>query len=171
MSKQPENPSALTLDTVVRLAKELTLRAGGHAPTVIAEGSRDSIVVNIDEIAATYEQRIRQMTALGALLARRGDVGVLQQAFFIAEGWMSRGSTDTPPTLPPSQDPQRREVLIVSHLDIRQAKRAVVLHEMTRNPQGTLLTLDALPETDGSLDVHSPLLNALATGFWGIRKR
>jgi len=168
--ERPQKPSTFTLDEVVQIAKELTLSSGGHVPTLIAGGSRDSMVVKIDEIASTHEQRIHQMTALGAVLARSGKIGALQQVYFISEGWMTRGSADTPATLPPSQDPQRLEVLLVSHLDVRQAKSTLVLHEMNRNAQGVLTTLDALPQVDGTFDVYSPLLNAVAVGFSNVRR-
>jgi hypothetical protein len=50
--------------------------------------------------------RQEQLLFAGLALAITGEVGALQQAFFISEGWMSVAEPDQPIATLPSQDPQ-----------------------------------------------------------------
>jgi hypothetical protein len=163
----------LTLDDVTCTAKETTLRAGYHLPTVIVEGERRSIVGQIEQLADTFEEREAQMFVQGMAVAQMGGMGVLQQVFFISEGWMSVRSKDAPPSLPPSQDPQRKEVLIVAHHQVQSVKNTGVMFEMRRNVKGKLIELPALPMPDAQtdLDFRNPLLEAFVIGFLGSAKK
>ena len=157
----------LTLDAVVTVARRVTLQQGGHIPTVIAEGDRSSIQVQIDPIAPTFEEREQQFFLMGYALSQNGHIGVLSQAFFICEGWMSKPVKGKMPRTLPSQDPQRQEVLMVSHFDVQQAKSDAAMFIMQRNSKQKLLALvpEVLPKE--SLEVANPLLEALALGFLG----
>ena len=170
-----ENPKRqlLTLDQVSRTAKETTLKAGYHVPTLMIEGDLRSIISQIQQLANTFEGRETQMFMHGFLLANVGDIGVLQQVFFISEGWMSVGSKETPPQMPPSRDPQRKEVLIIAHHHVQPVKNTGVMFEMRRNVKGKLIGLPPLrvPETQRDLDFRSPLLEAFVLGFLGNAQR
>ena len=167
--REEETPKPLLpLDTVVQTATAVLLRDGYHVPTLIAEGERQSIVTQLKPLAATSEGRAQQLYALGAILAETGELGVLQQVFFITEAWLSLATSEHPPHFPPSEDPQRTEILVVSRMGMQPPQTEVVIFEMQRNKQGTLVSLESLdkqipPEQPGSAE--SPLLIAFAIGF------
>lgn len=160
----------LSLEDVAQFAKAVALQDGYHRPTLIAEGERQAIVTQIESIAPTHEGRAQQMFTLGAVLAESGELGVLQQVFFITEAWMSVATTDEPPHVPPSQDPQRREILVVSRLTIQPPQTEIVVYEMKRDSANTLIHLEEMEKnTTGEPEAvaESPLLEAFAIGFLG----
>lgn len=160
-------PIPLPFELVTLVARELTLRDGGHEPTLIIDGSNGPAVVQIDALAPRLGERIEQMFFAGASLARKGHVGRLRQVFFIAEGWVSTAQDGSPPNLPPSQDPNRKEVLIISGYAPATGQANLALLEMIRDPEGTLRELrefERFGEDDE--DVRSPLLMAFVKGFF-----
>lgn len=165
-----EQRQPLTLESVVRLAKQVILRDGHHQPALIADGDRRRVVTWIEPMGTTHDARVLQMIVMGEVLAEQGDLGVLRQVFLITEAWMSIAAADQPLRLAPSQDPQRKEVLVVSQLAIRPPQTELVLFEMKRDRQGKLTkleTLDLQIKDDPSTHAESPLLEAFAIGFLG----
>jgi hypothetical protein len=156
-----------TFDEVTRIAREVALKHGGHVPVLIAEGTRRSFGGRIANLPDTHEDRIRWMLSAGYALARSGEVGGLQQVIFISEGWMSIGE-GTLPESRPSQDPARKEVLLVSNLTIRDRCSRVVIFEMVRDVEGELTELRdlQLPGEYNKGLAETPLLDAFADGFY-----
>jgi hypothetical protein len=109
----------LTFEEVVSQAREVTLEHGGHVPMLIAEGTEQSVVVRITEFDSTFDGCRQQMFELGFTLARKDMPELLDQVFFICEAWMNL-VTDKKVAVPPSQDPKRKEILFISHLDTRK---------------------------------------------------
>jgi hypothetical protein len=160
--ERPQPPNRLTFEEVVRQAYEVTLEQGSHIPTVIAEGSEQSVVVRITELANTFEGRRQQMFELGFTLARKDLLGILDQVFFICEAWMNL-ATNKKAAVPPSQDSKRKEILLISHLDTRKNVDQVAVFEMIRTTDGKLKRLQEL-EREG-MQVNSPLLLAFVHGY------
>jgi hypothetical protein len=168
-----ETPPALSLEAVIALAQESLLRDGYHLPTLIAEGTQQSTVIQLERMASTFEARAQQMLLLGAMLAQQGELGVLHHVFFITEAWMSIGTPTSLPKHRPSKDPQRTEVLTVSQRVIRPPQTEIVVFEMQRDATGKLVRLEDLHPQLGSENARtaqSPLLEAFAIGFLGIAK-
>lgn len=170
MPKPPERPSpSLTLSSIVQTAKAIVLEHGGHVSTLIAEDDLQAIMIQIHDLQPTHEARAAQFFILGFTLALSGEVGVLQQAFFISEGWMSAAQLGKAPKVPPSQDPQRKEVLLVSQLDVSTEKSELVVIEMIRDAAGQLVNLeDFQPSSEPrehDITVENPLLLAFVNGF------
>jgi hypothetical protein len=95
-------------------------------------------------------------------------VGILQQAFFISEGWLSVTEKGQPATIPPSQDPKHKEVLIVSELNVDEVEEAemnILVYEMLRDTHGELRELTRQNELDQRGNGVSPLLDAFLAGF------
>jgi hypothetical protein len=165
MGKENERrPFQFTLEGVTRVASEVALRHGGHVPTVIAEGSRQPVIVELADVGNTSEDRARMMYVLGFELARSQAVGVLWQVFFISEGWLSVSQGSERPVVPPSNDPKRKEVLLISHVEIGQQQTQMTLLEMIRDDEGQLAELKALETIDDAV-VKSGLLEALLRGY------
>lgn len=169
MPNETRNSALFTLAEVSRIAQENVLTYGKHAPTVIAEGDRRTLIVQIDPLAPTHAGRAEQMFVLGLTLAASGEVGVLQQVFFVSEAWMSIAEPGKPLELPPSEDPQRREVLMIAQHVLKPVANKVVAFEMQRDGQGLLKTLEPAParEKPRNEEARSPLIEAFVIGFLG----
>jgi hypothetical protein len=160
----------LSLEEVAQFAKTVTLEDGYHRPTVIVEGALQVIATQLESIAPTHEGRAQQMFMLGAVLAERSELGVLQQVFFITEAWMSIATKDNPPRILPSQDPQRKEILAVSRMTFLPPQTEMVIYEMKRDSEGKLISLEDIDRkiaSENEVQAESPLLEAFAIGFLG----
>lgn len=170
MPSDESSKPRLSLEEVAQFAKTVTLEDGYHRPTVIVEGALQVIATQLESIAPTHEGRAQQMFTLGAVLAERSDLGVLQQVFFITEAWMSIATADKPPEFLPSQDPQRKEILAVSRLTIQPPRTEMVIYEMKRDSANKLIQLEELEKNiagEPEAVTESPLLEAFAIGFLG----
>lgn len=155
----------LSLAEVSQRAKEVTLKDGEHAPTLMVEGNRAGSVMQFTELAPTHEGRAQQMFTAGFWLAQQREIGSLSQVFFITEAWMSASQGGQLPTVMPSQDPQRLEVLIISQLQVVSQRKDVAIWEMQRNPEGQLVQLVAFNVEEDKHQIESPLLSAFTAGF------
>ena len=155
-----------SFEEVTQKAKEITFQDGQHVPVLIVEGSKSLIVSQIQAMPDTHGERLELMRFLGQALAKGGKVGKLEQVFFISEGWMSTASKDKPPDVRPSEDPARKEVLIISGLELNSLRRSLRLFEMVRNQGKQVIDLPELiaPQArEGEIEI--PLLDAFAQGF------
>lgn len=163
--EQDKHQREFTLEDVSRTACEIALRYAGHMPTLIAEGRLTSLMSNITPMPTEHEQRIALMHATGFLFAQSGQLGELVQVFFICEAWLSLPVAGEPPEVPPSQDPNHTEVLIISHFDMEAQQANLRLYEMQRT-EGQLVQLNPMtPLTEAGGSVESPLLDAFVIGF------
>jgi len=166
MKEREPRRDELSLQEVIRLAQEVILREGAHLPTVIAEGSEQTVITQIAHLAGTHEERAQQLFIAGFMLAQSRLVGRLEQVFFIAEGWMSEAEEGRPPEHPPSRDPRRKEILFISSLKLRSRESDLALFEMLRDGQGQLIELRAHQPPADHVTVESPLLTAFVAGFY-----
>jgi hypothetical protein len=160
--ERPQPPKRLTFEEVTRQARETTLEHGGHVPMLIVEGSEQTVIVRIEDLASDSEGRRRQMFELGFTLAQKDLLGMLDQVFFICEAWMSQ-ATDKEGTMPPSEDPKRKEIMLISHLDTRNNTDQVAVFEMIRTAHGKLKRLQELDRQ--GMQINSPLLLVLIHGY------
>jgi len=162
--EQEPEPTPFTLEEVVRVAKETTLQDGWHMPTVLADDGRVSVVLQMTEMGKTHQERVAMMNAAGFALGKSDTIGQLEQVFFITEAWMSM-----PPggelTLPPSQDPNRIEVLLISQLEVAERRGDLVMFEMIRDGEQLVDLKEFAPRGEKDLSFDSPLLDAFANGF------
>lgn len=84
-----------------------------------------------------------------------------------SEGWMIVGEEGRPTASRPSQDPKRKEVLVISNLLTRKQRSRLVIFEMIRDVEGQLTELRdiQLPDENGEGHAETPLLDAFADGF------
>lgn len=167
MSTEGETqPPELTLESVSQVARAVTLQHGHHVPTLITVGSKETLVAQLPDFEDTHEGRVQQMTAIGVAVAQDADIGLLERVFFISEAWMSLAKDGKLPEILPSQDPARKEVLVVSSLDIAAREPDMVLFEMIRNNKGKLKRLtEVAPANEEGRQVESPLLSAFVYGY------
>lgn len=162
--KHPSEPS-LHLKDIVRLAEEVLMRDGGHLTTLIVEGASDTLVTQLPDLPGEPEVRQSLLFQVGALLARDFDLGRLRQVFMITEGWLSLRQEGKPPIDRPSQDPERKEVLVVAAIFPPSGRQAVELRGMIRNAQGELIEVTQLDKPEGATEAENPLLEAFVAGY------
>jgi hypothetical protein len=163
----PESkPGRFTLEDVARQAQEVTLKDGRHVPMLLINGDNQSIATALTELPSTHEARRELMRLAGHAVAQSGTATKLEQVFFICEAWMSVAKEDGTIDVPPSQDPNRLEVLIISSLEVASNQPGIVAFEMVRDSKGELTELkpvEVAEEKEGS--VETPLLDAFVDGF------
>ena len=156
----------ISLEEIVSNAKEIALRDGNHVPVLVVEGSKNLVVGQIPDLPGTHGERVELMRFLGQAAAKSGRVGHLQQVFMVSEGWMSMASKDKPAKMIPSQDPDRKEVLIISGMQIKECKKQLRLFEMLRDSDNRVVSLEELmPEAKKEESVEIPILEAFVQGF------
>lgn len=167
--EREQPPSSVHFEEVVRIAKEVLLRDGYHIPTLIVEGTNDSLILQFDHMAQTHEARAQQLLVAGYAVGHDMSLVALRQVFFITEAWLSIRNEDGLPEIPPSADPNRIEVLAITGLDLTKQHTSMLLLEMVRNDQDKLVELreqmQASPGHEAGYSAESPLLDAFVTGF------
>jgi hypothetical protein len=156
----------IDLDTLAEQAREVLLRDGYHAAMLFVETSLQTLAIQISEIAETHEERLAQMFLAGFKLSRVAEIGILQQVFFITEAWLSIVE-ENKPYIQPSKDPKRKEVLMITQMDVPENKIATRTLEMKRDKKGKLVQIIKRPPLEGE-SAESPLLTAFVIGFLGI---
>lgn len=166
MSKEKRQPeSHLRLQDVLQLAEEVILRDGHHLPTLLVEGSTDYLIMQMPGLPSEPEARQAMLFAVGALLSTEHSVGSLRQVFLITEGWLSVEHDGKPPVERPSQDPRRKEVLVIAAVYPPTGKQALKLREMIRDANGQLIDLLIYRPPGKEVEPESPLLQAFVAGY------
>lgn len=131
------------------------------------EGDRNSVIIPISDLEDTHERRVRQMFTMGVALAKRDEIGLPEQTFFITEAWMSTMKEQHAPIVPPSQDSDRQEVLFVSNLDLIDGQSRAVMFEMIRDRKNNLMEVNEMQigDREQPAQVENPLLTAFVHGF------
>jgi hypothetical protein len=165
---QESSHGPIAFDEVVRVATETLLRDGYHIPTIFAEGSSASAAIQIDSLASSSVERQAQLFIAAMQLALEGRLGSLQQVILITEAWMSEAEGTKPPVIPPSEDPNRREILIVTGRNLREDAVRFAVFDMVRDAEGQLVEIIAHPEPDEAHKLESPLLDAFIAGYKAV---
>ncbi len=155
----------MTIQQVGQIAKEITLEQGYHSPMLLVEGSVNGLSVGLQDFPAESNAKQEHLFKAGFAVGKAGTVGELRQVFFISEAWMSAAVGGKIPDLPPSKDPRRVEVLIITSLTVAPKETDILLFELVRDPQGHLLDVKetAHPTEKGSYE--SPLMDAFLQGY------
>lgn len=157
----------ITIEEIISNAKEIMLRDGQHIPTLIVEGSKSLVGGQIPDLPATHGERVALMRFLGQAAAKSGRVDGLQQIFLVTEGWMSVANEDKPAEMRPSEDPEKKEVLIVSAIQVKERKKHLKVFEIRRDSTEQVVSVEEfipdIKKKDETVDV--PLLDAFVQGF------
>ena len=162
-------PERYDLDEITNIAKENILKFGGHIPTVIVKGSDGSSIAQFESLPKAHEAKARLMFTAGMDTARSNQVGQLWQVIFISEAWLSMVENDNTIDKPPSQDPNRKEILIITSMELVDEHQAsLAIFEMVRDSKDTLIELAEIKEIETpheAQNVKSPLLEAFVAGY------
>ncbi len=167
MSSERKNlpPSQLTLETLALIAREVTLKQGSHLPMIVVQGKDGSMIAELEDMPSTHEARAQLLYSLGFNLGQERKFGQLKQVFMTTEAWLSMGSKDAPPVMPPSQDPNRKEVLIISSFKLEDRSAGILMYEMIREDEKLVDLKELHPVSEGEGIAHNPLLEAFAAGY------
>ena len=156
----------ITLEEIISNAKEIMLRSGKHAPTLIMEASHNLVVTEVPSMPVTHEERVEFMRFIGQVAAQSGRVNQLQQVLLVSEGWLSMVHEDKL-KMRPSEDPNRKEVLIISAIQIKERKKQMKVFEILRDSHGQVVGLEEFSPDEKKEDVlvEVPLLDAFVDGF------
>jgi len=157
------------LDEITNIAKETILNFGGHIPTIIVKGSNGSRIAQFESLPKAHEAKARLMFTAGIDTARSNQVGQLWQVIFISEAWLSIVENDKTIDKPPSQDPNRKEILIITSMElVDDEQTSLAIFEMVRDSKDTLIELAEIKELETpheAQNVKSPLLKAFVAGY------
>jgi hypothetical protein len=153
----------ITIEEIISKAKEIMLRDGQHMPTLIMEASNLLVASPLPSLPVTHGEKVEFMRFVGQVAAKSGRFDQLQQVFMITEGWMSESSEN----MRPSQDPNKKEVLIISAIQMKERKKQMEILEILRDDQEQVVGLEAyLPDKEKKDEkVDIPLLDAFVQGF------
>src|SRR6266487_1245726 len=157
----------ISLEEIISNAKEIILRDGEHMPTLLVEASKNLVVGRIPDLPPTHGERVELLRFLGQAAAKSRRVDQLQQVFMVSEGWMSMPSEDKPSEIRPSQDPNRKEVLIISAIQMTERKKQMEIFEILRDSSEHVVSIEKFLPDEEKKDksVEIPLLEAFVQGF------
>ena len=152
----------ITIEEIIDFAKDYVLRHGEHPPTLYAKGTMDKAVIPLDAFPTIQEKKVLFLAHAGKQLAQKGNIGTLTEVFFVSEAWIGIPKKDGS-FIQPSLDPERKEALIISGLDVLEEKQSLAVLDIVRDSNGELRELkeSTFPQ-DG--EVKSPLLPAFVLG-------
>lgn len=152
----------IDLEDIVSTAREVMLKLGRHVPTLTIETGKKILVGQIPDMPATHGERVEFMRFLGQAAAKSGRVDQLHQVFMVHEGWLSVSSEE----MRPSQDPNRKEVLIISAIQVKERKKYIKVFEILRDEDQQVIGIEGfLPSTKKDETTEMPLLDAFVQGF------
>jgi len=154
-------------EEIIFLAQETILRCGRHVPTLIVEGSQKMARGQIQDLPETHGERLELMRFLGQSAAKDGNIDKLHEVFMIFEGWLSAEGEDKPAEARPAQDPKRKEVLIISGLQMKERKKLLKIFEILREKDHKIVGFEEClsDEKQQEATVEVPLLEAFVHGF------
>lgn len=153
----------IDIEEIIRLAKDYVLRHGDHPPTLYVHGTVDNAALPFYAFPDVHEKKILFLAHAGKQLAESGKIGMVTEVFFISEAWISMAKKDGS-FIQPSRDPDRKEVLIISGLNVLDEKQNLAVLDIVRDSNGELRELIESSRSQGD-EVKSPLLPAFVLGY------
>ena len=157
--KEPEN---ITFEAIINMVKTVVMETGEFPPTLYVIGEKGMFDVPLD-FTGDANARQQFMYQIGYEFA--GMEAEPVSLFLITEGWMSVGKhPGEMPPMPPSQDPDRIEILKIDHWDFERAALEDVIYQMIRDESGTLVKLDEI-QRPGDWTAQNYLIDAFLRGY------
>jgi hypothetical protein len=156
----------MTTEDVIHLASDTLTTCGTHAPTLILEDTRQKYALALPSTAETWEHRAAEMFALGTVVGRGEWLGDLTQGFFNSEPWAAIAPPGRVPNHRPSQDPSRREVLVIVRFSAERSAEEITISEVKRAENGSGSVLRPFQQGPFELPAtQSAVLAAFVSGY------
>jgi hypothetical protein len=152
--------TAPTIDQIASLAVEVMLQTGQHSGMLFLYQEKLPTIINLAGLPG--EARFAFMTALGSTLSEKlRAYGLLTDLFFVNEAWLTETTRERwQNEPPPSEHPDRIEVLMVAHYQMTARKIDVRMFNMLRNDN----TLELQMRSDEGI-FSSDLISAFVQGW------
>jgi len=144
---------------IAECAKALMLKFGSYEPIVLVKGTKDKVVVGLNSLGETNEERVRKLHNVGTWTACKHNVGELELIVLVNEAWMSSNLT-----VLPSQDPKHVKMLLINSLDARTQEEQITGFEVIRDPKGQVIDLKDWDHPENG-SVKGTLLPAFQRGY------
>ena len=144
---------------------EAILASGVQPPTIFVIGDKGVAMEVLDFLPETTALKSEKLFKSGFDIGFRNEVGNLTAVAFATEGWMISQRTtdeDTGEVLPPSESPDRVEVVLITTKTYEGNANDIFMYEMLRDGNGDLIDLSG--DAHQIHSVKSPLIDALAAG-------
>ena len=148
-------------DDILGVAKEAVLRFGGFKPSLFVEGTSGKMYTHLP-FGETNDERAQIMTEAGIKLAKSGKLGDVERVIFVTEAWVGPARERY---VPPSQDPDRMEVLLFNMLDAKTNAQYLEMYSCVRNGKREITDLKLVPMPEDGKTVDGNLLPAFLSGF------
>jgi len=153
------------MDNVIKQATKTIIKLGYHVPQVVVYGSRNNTMGIMSDFPAESDQKRELLMSLGAKMREANILGDLEEVFLISEAWMSVCKKGVSPNLAPSEDPARKEILMIFHQNILEGKTDGKMFDIIRGENKQIMELKVGGLESEYTSVESPLLEAFLTGF------
>ncbi|MBL8049638.1 MAG: hypothetical protein JNM46_00310 [Anaerolineales bacterium] len=168
MSAENQESDSIDIEEVVLRAKEIMLRDGMHVPALIMDADPQIIVGEIKKLPDADEDKLNLFRSIGLKLAKHGTIQRLRQVFMVSEAWYSMPNNESDENLRPSEDPNRKEVLIIVGVAVNENKKFMKILEILRDTDKKVISLEAINEVvamENKLAIETPFLDALVDGY------
>ncbi len=127
--------NADNIQNILKIAKENVERNGALQPVVFLHLTSGEHLVTPFDTSGTSQDKIIAMARIGFSLAKQGKA--VAEAIMLAEGWfVSQMDGKLDLTTPPSEQPQRREAIVLVGRNASRSRVSSVLQPFTRNGNG-----------------------------------
>lgn len=159
-------------DTTLKVIEENDLGKGGMNPVLFIHsrpwlggqlGDIEGMVVVIDQEFNNAETKTKVLKQIGAQVSQMKLVPVA--VFMASEAWVSMGTKEQPPDMNrmPSQDPNRKECIMVAGKTIMKDCQIGMMILIKRDADGNMIR-DGETTITNEIDTH--LLNQFFTGYF-----
>jgi hypothetical protein len=159
-----------SIDTLAQEAVDMLLQSGSHEPLLFIFTLLENIVAPIAFMPDSTDAKQMVMKAIAHEARKQCKSRALTDIFMVTEAWMlktEKGEEDLG-NMRVSEHPNRVEVLIVTHLNVRQNKSGMRMYEMKRDSKGNLIEIVASGGSSEPYEVRSYLLEAFVAG-WNMK--
>jgi hypothetical protein len=162
----------VNIPDIVQMAKDSILEHGEHRPELHIEYKDEerAIAIFADFPYKTAFERKQALFVTGRKIGLESKDKEIAQVVFIIEAWVSTQKRGEPrPSMPPSEDPNRKEVLLIQLLEPNKVthslKQSLHVVEMLRDGSGKLVDLLHDREEMNVDNTSSNLLTSFLAGF------
>jgi len=163
-------PKIPLIDTLAQQAVDILLQSGSHEPLLFIFTLLENIAAPIAYMPDSTDAKQMVMKVIAQEARKQCKSRALTDIFMVTEAWMLKTDKgeDALGDRRVSEHPDRVEVLIVTHLNVRQNKSGMRIYEMKRDAKGELVEIVGGGVSNDPQEVRSYLLEAFVAG-WNMK--
>jgi len=136
----------MKLQEVEKLAVEVCMKQNGHIPQLIMCGKKGNSIIVLSNFPTDSKEKMKIMTEAGVKTAifEKDKIGELEKVFFISEMWYSVQKKNIMSFIAPSKDPQKKEVLLISELNVLDDREKVSYFNIKRKENNRITNIQKI---------------------------